>query len=240
MQRKTLDRWLSRLGLCSRTQAAALIAAGRIRVAGRVVRDPGRWLDPAREEVSLDGRPLAPREPLYLALHKPKGFVTTLVDPEGRPTVFDLLEGVPAFVFPVGRLDRDSSGLLLFTNDSAFGDHLTSPASHVPKTYRVRTRAPLSEAELEPLRRGVELADGPTRPARATLLRAYAGYSLVELELTEGKNRQVRRMLRAIGNGVRDLRRTAIGPLELGKLKSGAWRRLTQREVRELYAAGPT
>jgi 23S rRNA pseudouridine2605 synthase len=235
---KTLDRTLSRLGVCSRTQARALIAEGRVAVDGRAVRDPERWVDLERQALTLDGRRLGRAKPVYLALHKPKGCVTTLSDPEGRSTVYDLLRGVPDWVFPIGRLDRDTSGLLLFTNDSAFAEGIAAPEARVPKVYRVRTRAPLSDDELEPLRRGVLLHDGLARPARATLLRAYKGYSLVELELTEGRNREVRRMLSALGNGVRELRRVSIGPLALGTLASGAWRRLTPAEVAGLRNAG--
>ena len=234
---KTLDRVLSRLGTCSRTQARQLIAAGRVAVDGRIVRDPERWVDPEAENVSLDGRRLGPAARVYLALHKPKGFVTTFVDPEGRPTVYDLLREFPEWVFPIGRLDQDTSGLLLFTNDTAFAERLASPASHVPKVYRVRTKAPVEDEDLEPLRRGVRLHDGRARPARAKLLRGYKGYALVELELTEGRNRQVRRMFSAIGNGVRELRRVAIGPLLLGTLASGKWRRLTADEVAALNRA---
>jgi pseudouridine synthase len=234
---KTLDRVLSRLGTCSRTQARALIAAGRVAVDGRVVRDPDRWVDPDQEIFSLDGRRLGQVVHAYLALHKPKGYVTTFSDPEGRPTVYDLLGAFPDWVIPVGRLDQDTSGLLLFTNDTDLAERITSPATHVPKLYRVRTKAALTDEDLDPLRLGVRLNDGRARPARATLVRAYKGYALVDLELTEGRNRQVRRMFSAIGNGVRELRRTAIGPLALGTLGSGKWRRLTAEEVSALNRA---
>lgn len=234
---KTLDRVLSRLGTCSRTQARELIAAGRVAVDGRVVRDPERWVAPEEQAISLDGRRLGPAPRVYLALHKPKGYVTTFADPEGRPTVYDLLRAFPDWVFPIGRLDQDTSGLLLFTNDTEFAERLASPASHVPKVYRVRTKAALKDEDLDPLRRGVRLHDGRARPARANLLRAYKGYALVELELSEGRNRQVRRMFSALGNGVRELRRVAIGPLALGSLASGKWRRLTADEVAALNRA---
>jgi pseudouridine synthase len=231
---KTLDRVLSRAGLCSRSLARELIAAGRVEVGGRIVRSAERWVDPERDAVRVDGKRLSAAERAYLALHKPSGVLTTLSDPEGRPTVYDLLRDVPVWLGPVGRLDRDTSGLLLFTNDTAFAERVTNPESELAKTYHVRSGTPLEPEQLEALRRGVLLDDGPTRPARVQELRRYAGYSLILLTITEGRNRQVRRMLRAVGSRVKKLRRVAIGPVELGRLPSGAHRRLTPAELRAL------
>jgi pseudouridine synthase len=234
---KTLDRTLSILGIGSRTQAQAWIRAGRVAVDGRVCRDPDLWVDGARQTLSLDGRPLTRAEPLTVALFKPKGYLTTFGDPEGRPTVYELLQGCPGWVFPVGRLDLDTSGLLLLTNDTQLAEAITSPASHLEKRYRVRTRAPLGPSDVERLRAGVLLDDGPTRPARAELVRSYRGYALVDLWISEGRNRQVRRMFRALDNGVRELRRTAIGPLCLGAQQSGTWRVVGPGELAQLRAA---
>ncbi len=228
---RTLDRALSVLGLCSRGVAREWITAGRVGVDGRVVRDPGHWVDLARSVVRVDGKPVAAAERLYLALHKPRGYVTSLGDPAGRPTVYALLATVPAWVGPVGRLDLDTSGLLLFTNDTALAERVTSPAGKLPKVYQVRARPALSDEALERLRRGVRLDDGPARPAEARLLRRYSGYCVVELTLTEGRNRQVRRMLRAVGSKVERLKRVAIGPITLAGLASGRWRWLTDGEL---------
>ena len=238
MQRaRTLDRWLSRQGLCSRSVARSWIAAGRVRVNGRVVRQPLAWIDPEADEVALDGRPVRSAKKVYLALHKPKGYLTSCGDPRGLRTVYELLGDVEAWVFPVGRLDRDTSGLLLLTNDTDLGERVTNPAFGLVKRYRVTTKARVAEEELERLRRGLVLADGPTLPAGAALVGHRGSTSVVELEIHEGRNRQVRRMFQAVGRPVKELRRVAIGPLELGALASGRWRELEVGELRRLRAA---
>jgi 23S rRNA pseudouridine2605 synthase len=236
-ERHTLERLLSRLGLCSRTVAAELVRAGRVSVAGRVERSLERWVDPAHEPVALDGRTLVAAEPLTLALHKPKGVLTTFGDPAGRRTVYELLAEVPAWVFPVGRLDQDSSGLLLFTNDSALAERITNPEFGLVKRYRVTTKARVLPAELARFEEGLVLDDGPTRPARASLVFHRGPTSVVEVELHEGRKRQVRRMFSALGRPLKDLRRVAIGPLELGSLASGAWRVLEAAELGALRSA---
>ncbi len=236
-RRRTLDRLLSNLGLCSRGVARALVLEGRVRVNGRPARDAEAWVDPASDEVLVDGRPVRAARALHVLLHKPKGYLTSLGDPRGRRTVYDLLRDVPAWVFPVGRLDKDTSGLLLLTNDTTLGERVTSPLSKLPKRYRATTRRRVGEEELERLRRGVLLDDGPTRPARAALLGQRGAGSLVELEIVEGRNRQVRRMFLAVGSPLRELRRVAIGPLALGTLASGRWRALRPAELRALRAA---
>lgn len=238
MQRaRTLDRLLSRQGLCSRSVAGRWIAAGRVQVNGRVERRPGAWIDPEADEVALDGRPLQGARKLYLALHKPKGYLTSFGDPRGLRTVYDLLGDVEAWVFPVGRLDRDTSGLLLLTNDTDLGERVTNPAFGLVKRYRVTTKTRVAKEELERLRRGPVLSDGPTRPARAELVGHRGSTSVVELEISEGRNRQVRRMFQAVGRPVKELRRLAIGPLELGELPSGRWRELGAGELRRLCSA---
>ena len=229
--RKSLDRVLSRAGIGSRTEARGWIMAGRVTVNGSIARDPDRRVDVERDRVRLDGRPLAARTPVYLLLHKPTGYMTTYKDPEGRPTVYDLIKEVTAFVSPVGRLDLETSGLLLMTNDTQFANRVTSPASHVPKTYVVKTSGPVTDADLEALRNGVTLRDGPTRPAQVRRMTGSARGTVFEITLTEGRNRQVRRMVEAVGARVHALARVKIGRIALGSLPPGSWRRLTQEEV---------
>ncbi len=236
----SLARALSKFGVCSRAEAVRVIEAGRVRVNDRVVRAPERRVDPRRDRVSVDGlRVSDATQRLVLALHKPVGYITSRSDPGGRATVYEFLADVGSWVFPVGRLDRDSSGLLVMTNDHRLGERLTSPEQHVPKTYHVRIAGvPTSEA-LRALREGLSLDDGtPTRPARVRALGASKhGASWLEIVLTEGRNRQVRRMCAAIGHEVLDLVRVRIGALGLGDLSPGRWRALEPREI-SLLARG--
>jgi len=238
---RTLDRLLSRAGILSRAQAAAAVRAGRVAVNGAVARDPALWVDPARDAVTLDSARVRPAAHRWLLLHKPKDCVTTRSDERGRRTIYDLLgdaaQGEGGWLAPVGRLDRDTSGLLLLTNDHDLADALLDPGTHVPKTYRVKATTRLDDAQLAALARGVELDDGRTRSARARRLRDTATRTLLELRISEGRNRQVRRMLAAVGSGVLELKRTAIGPLELGDLPSGRWRELLPEEVEALRRA---
>jgi len=235
----TLERFLSKAGAGSRTEVREWIAAGRVAVNGTIARQPLRRVDPARDRVTLEGREIRPAGKAYLLLHKPKGYVTTRRDPEGRPTVFDLFPGgarsapEPAalYLFPVGRLDRDTSGLLLLTNDSAFAERIADPRHKVPKTYQVKASARLSDEQLDRLRRGIALKDGPTRPAQVVRLRDPGGKTVFEITITEGRNRQVRRMVEALGGKVIRLERTAIGPLRLGSLPPGRSRPLTPGEL---------
>ena len=235
---KTLERILSKAGAGSRTEAREWIAAGRVRVNGRVVRDPDTWADPGRDRVVLDGRPVRPGAPVYLLLHKPTGYLTTRRDPRGRPTIYDLLPPEQGRLVPVGRLDLDSSGLLLLTNDTAFAERVTNPDSKVPKTYRVKAADRLSGEQLAALERGVELRDGPTRPAEVRRLRDPGGHTVFEIILSEGRNRQVRRMVEAVGSKVLTLKRVAIGAIAIGDLPPGAARPLRSAEVRDLLGQG--
>jgi pseudouridine synthase len=238
--KKTLDRVLSRAGLGSRTDSRRWIAEGRVAVDGRTVSTPDAWIDPQRQRVTLDGRPLRAARKLYLLLYKPKGYLTTYKDPEGRPTIYDLIAQVKDWVFPAGRLDQDTSGLLILTNDTAFGDYVTSPESHVPKTYLVKASVLLSEEHLDRLRAGVELSDGPTRPARVERIRDSGRYTFFEITVTEGRNRQVRRMVEALSaegpNNAKVLKlvRTQIGEIKIGDLQIGTYRPLTPAEVQVL------
>jgi 23S rRNA pseudouridine2605 synthase len=248
----SLARALSKFGVCSRREAERRIAEGRVRVGGVVERSPSRWIDPAKDRVVVDGRPVGDDTPrVVLAFHKPAGLVTTRADPGGRPTVYDALGGIgrlapggaralPGWVFPVGRLDRDTSGLLVLTNDHRLGERLTSPEHHVPKTYHARVAGVPDAEALRALREGLPLDDGRlTRPAKVRVLgipRGEEGTTWLEIVLTEGKNRQVRRMGAAIGHEVRELVRVRIGRLGLGDLAPGEWRELGPDEIRSLQS----
>ncbi len=237
-RRRGLERILSKFGVCSRAEARNLIRRGRVRVNGAVIVDPEAWFDPERDEIALDGRSVRASKKLYYALHKPRGYITTRADPGGRLTVYELLGAIGAWVVPVGRLDLDTSGLLLFTNDTHFADLVSSPNSHVPKTYRVECSPRLDDEALARLARGVTLSDGPTRPA-VVRDHAFRGpRSRFEITITEGRNRQVRRMVKEVGAKVEKLVRVSIGPLALGDLASGAVRPLADSEVEALVAAG--
>lgn len=228
---KTLERVVSKAGLGSRTEARKWIGAGRVKVNGRVEGDPNRWVDLERDAIAVDDRPLEKAKPVYLALHKPAGYLTTYRDPEGRPTIYDLLPDRERYLFPVGRLDLDTSGLLLLTNDTAFAERMTNPEHHVPKTYVVKASQSLPEEQLQRLRDGLELRDGPTRPATVTRLREPGGKTVFEITITEGRNRQVRRMVEALGAKVVSLSRIAIGALILGDLEAGKVRALSEEDV---------
>jgi pseudouridine synthase len=231
---KTLERVLSKAGLGSRTEARRWIAGGCVTVNGKVVRDPDEWIDMDHDRVRFDNRPLERRERIYVLLYKPAGYLTTYQDPQGRPTVYELIKDVGTFVSPVGRLDLDSSGLLLLTNDNQFAERVTNPLSHVPKTYLVKASTLLTDEQLQQLREGIELADGPTRPAEVQRVRDSAKYTHFEITLTEGRNRQVRRMVEALEAKVLKLVRVKIGPIAIGTLPIGKWRPLTRTEVAAL------
>ena len=222
---------LSKAGLGSRGDARSWIHAGRARVNGRCIRNPDHWVDLERDEVRFDERLLEARERVYVLLYKPTGYITTYRDPQKRPTVYDLVHDVGTFLSPVGRLDLDTSGLLLMTNDNQFAERVTNPESHVPKTYLVKSSVRLTDEQLQQLRDGTELTDGPTRPANVVRIRESDKYTHFEITLTEGRNRQVRRMVETLGAKVLKLVRVRIGPLGIGTLPIGKWRLLTPAEV---------
>jgi 23S rRNA pseudouridine2605 synthase len=228
---KTLERVLSKAGIGSRVEARSWIHAGRVQVNGKVNRNPDHWVDMQGDRVRVDGKPLVARERPYVVLYKPTGYLTTYKDPEGRPTVYDLIADVVTFLSPVGRLDLDTSGLLLMTNDNRFAERVTNPHSHVPKTYLVKASTRLTDAQLQRLREGIELGDGPTRPAVVRRVRDSANDTHFEITLTEGRNRQVRRMVEALGAKVLKLVRVRVGPIAIGTLPIGKWRLLTPAEV---------
>lgn len=237
---KTLERVFSKAGIGSRSDARSWIGAGKVRVNGKVVQNPDHWIDLDRDRVTLDGKPLRSARKVYILLYKPKGYLTSYGDPENRPTVYDLTREAGVWLSPVGRLDLDTSGLLLMTNDTDFAERITNPAHDVPKTYLVKASALLSDEQLEQLRQGVELSDGRTRPAEVKRLRDSSRYSFLELTITEGRNRQVRRMVEALGAKVLKLVRVAIGPIQIADLTIGKWRHLTEEERRTLGAVPAT
>jgi 23S rRNA pseudouridine2605 synthase len=228
-----LGKYLAHAGIASRRAAELVIAAGRVSVDGETVTDPARDVG-EHSAVALDGSLLGGPEPrVVYAVNKPVGVVSTARDTHGRPTVVELVPAGGLRLYPVGRLDADSSGLILLTNDGELANRLTHPRYEVPKLYRVSVRGgPVGAAALARLRSGVALDDGPTAPAR---VRRLAGGEL-ELTISEGRNRQVRRMFEAVGHPVAELRRTGFGPLRLGGLAPGAHRRLRVVEVERLRA----
>jgi 23S rRNA pseudouridine2605 synthase len=231
---KTLERVLSKAGLGSRTEARRWVGEGRVRVNGRVAGDPDMWVDLERDDVAFDGQPVGHASRLYLLLHKPAGYLTTYDDPRRRPTIYDLLPTDTPYVFPVGRLDLDTSGLLIVTNDAELNERVTNPEFHVPKTYRVTASRHLTDRELEQLRSGVPLKDGLTRPAVVDHESETGEATVFEITISEGRNRQVRRMVEYLGAKVLTLERVAIGDIRLGELEAGKTRELTAEEVASL------
>jgi 23S rRNA pseudouridine2605 synthase len=229
-----LAKRLAHAGVASRRAAEELIAQGRVTVAGAIVTDPARDVA-AGDPVEVDGRALRGAEPhVVFALHKPTGVLSTASDDRGRTTVVELVPAGGLRLYPVGRLDADSSGLILLTNDGELANRLTHPRYEVPKTYSVRVAGgPVGAHALRRLRDGVDLDDGPTAPARVRRL----GPNQLELTIREGRNRQVRRMCEAVGHPVRELQRVAFGPLRLDGLAPGAHRRCSDAEVARLRAA---
>jgi 23S rRNA pseudouridine2605 synthase len=229
-----LQKILARAGVASRRAAERLIAAGRVRVNGRVVTELGTKADPRKDRVEVDGKRLVAEDLVYMVLHKPRGYVTTLSDPEGRPTIADLVRGAPARVFPVGRLDFNTSGALLLTNDGDFSDALLHPREDVPKTYVVKLNRQMQERDMERWRKGVKLEDGRTKPAKVSLIRHEDGKTWIEVTITEGRNQQIRRMAEATGFRVMRLARTSFAGITHDELRPGQWRMLEYDELLKL------
>lgn len=228
----TLDRVLSRFGLAGRMAAREAIRAGRLKVNGRVVRDPESWVRPAVDVIQLDGQRVRPARKSYLLFYKPKGVITSHGDPSGRRTVYNYWGDYGDWLFPVGRLDKDTSGLLLVTNDTEFADWVTNPASRVPKTYLVKTSGLMSNEVIAKFHAGVEMKRGDwARPETVRRVEDRGKYTWLEVVLTEGKNREVRRMIEAVGFKVLKLVRIRIGPLTLEGLEVGKWRELKPAEI---------
>ena len=229
-----LQKIIADCGLASRRKAEEWIAAGDVRV-NEETAALGDKADPRRDKITVRGRPLhAAGENRYLLLHKPRGYITTMSDERGRKCVADLVEDVEERVYPVGRLDKDSEGLLLLTNDGAFANAMAHPAYHLPKTYRVTVHPGVTEDQLAQMETGMEIEGRKTAPARVRVLSQEKGRVVLEIILYEGRNRQIRRMCEQLGLEVARLRRTAMGSLRLGMLPPGKWRELTPEEVRRL------
>ena len=226
---------LSKAGIASRTMTREWIAQGRVKVNGRVIRNPDYWVENSKDVVHLDGLRIREERKLYIALNKPAGVLTSFGDTKNRPTVYDYLKGLERWVFPVGRLDMDTSGLLILTNDTDFGEMLLRPESKVPKTYYAKVSGVVSTDEYFKLAGGLDIGSGESSgPAVVREVRASARYTWLELTITEGKNRQVRRMCEAVGHPVLKLVRIRIGDLELGQLPIGQFRRLDTSDVQRL------
>ena len=231
-----LQKVLAHAGVASRRQVEDLIVQGRVKVNGRKA-ILGQRVDAAKDKVEVDGS-LVPLDAdlVYYLMNKPPGVVSSASDPEGRRTVLDLIEA-PARIWPVGRLDLDSEGAILLTNDGEVTLRLTHPRYEVPKTYLAELQGSVGHRVLRALAKGVELEDGLTAPADVTLVERSPGGSLLEITIREGRNRQIRRMGEAVGHPVRRLVRVAIGPLRVGKLRPGSFRRLGTSEIQALYRA---
>jgi 23S rRNA pseudouridine2605 synthase len=230
-----LQKLIAGTGLASRRKAEALIAAGRVMVNGKTVTELGTKVDPMRDHVKVDGKHLSAPQPfVYLMLNKPKNVVSTLDDPAGRTTVKDYLRGVSVRVFPVGRLDFDSEGLMLLTNNGELAQAMLHPRYHVPKTYLLKVKGVLTDEDIRTLEQGVRLEDGMTSPAQVKKVRKVEANSWIEITIREGRKHQVKRMLEAVGHPVIKLLRIRMGSLSLGDLEPGEFRFLTDRETNTL------
>ena len=231
-----LQKFLSECGAASRRKAEELIVSGAVRVNGQVV-PLGTRIDPDREKVTLNGkRVVRQRQNVYVMLHKPRGFVTTMSDEMDRKCVAELVQDVGTRVYPVGRLDRESEGLLLMTNDGAFAQMLMHPSHHIGKTYRVTVRPTVTDEQITQLTTGMMIDGRRTAPAEVRIVTREPERVVMEVILYEGRNRQIRNMCEALGLEVARLKRTAIGNVKLGMLHPGDWRQLTDREVASLTA----
>lgn len=234
-----LDRALSKLGLATRTEARALISAGRIRVNGAIVTDAARSVIPERVAITIDGTPRERPDRVVVLLHKPRGVVTTKSDPQGRPTVYDSLTDLDAHVVPVGRLDLATSGLLILTNDTRLADWLTDPRSGIERVYLATVRGRVEPETARKLERGFEVDGEHLAAVSAIVRKASSRESHLVITLDEGKNREIRRLLAAAGHPVTRLRRAQYGGLVLGTLAPEQWRRVTDRELARAFPGAP-
>ncbi|WP_038084920.1 pseudouridine synthase [Tumebacillus flagellatus] len=230
-----LQKVLAQAGVASRRKCEEIITAGQVKVNGTVITELGTKVDPERDRIEVDGQPISFENKVYILLNKPKGVVTTAFDPQGRKTVIDLID-VQERIYPVGRLDLDTAGLLILTNDGTLANGLMHPSREIDKTYRAWVRGNVKSDSLKALTNGVELEDGLTAPAKVRLLEKGEDESLLEIIIHEGRNRQVRRMCEAVGHPVKSLMRTQLAFLKLGRMRYGEYRELTPPEVERLYA----
>lgn len=230
-----IQKILAQAGVCSRRKAEEYIAAGRVTVDGKVITRPGVKVDPGQVVIKVDGKPIVQEEHVYILLNKPPGYVTTMADPQGRPIVMDLLPGITHRVFPVGRLDLDSEGALILTNDGALANKLLHPRYEVNKTYEATIQGFPEPAALRQLEQGVVLDGHTTWPAVLKILHRKKGTTTVEIIIHEGKKRQVRKMFQAVGHHVLRLKRTAYGGLKLGSLGQGKYRFLEKNDIKKLF-----
>lgn len=229
-----LQKILAKMGIASRRAAEEIILEGRVTVNGKAA-TLGMKADPSKDHIKLDGKLLTKPEPkVYLMINKPKGVITTLSESEERPTIRDFLKKIKYRIFPVGRLDYDSEGLLLLTNDGDFAHAILHPSKKIPKTYHVKIKGVLEDNDIEKLKRGVKLKDGMTLPSKVKKLRKAEENSWIEITIYEGRKRQVRRMLEKVGHPVLKLKRVRINGIELGNLAPGAIRYLTSEEIRKI------
>ncbi len=235
MARERLQKLLAAAGVASRRECEQIVLDGRVQVNGRVVLSLPAFADPERDRIVVDGQPLRSERKVYYLLHKPRGVHCTNRDPDGRPRAVDLMAGVKERLFPVGRLDADSTGLLLMTNDGELAEHLAHPRYGVPKTYRAHVNGMVTDEDLARLRKGIWLSDGKARIASARIIHRGRERSVLEVTLTEGRNREVRRVLAHLGHNVRKLIRIRIGPLSLRGLAPGEYRPLSKAEVAALH-----
>ena len=231
-----LQKMLADCGIASRRKAEELIANGQVRVNG-VIAKIGDKVDPKKDKVSVNGKHVVKERYVYYILHKPRGFIPTLQDEQDRKCVAELVKEIPERIYPVGRLDRDSEGMLLMTNDGAFANQMAHPSMHVPKTYRVTVRPAVNEEQLTKLAMGIVIDGQQTMPAQVRVVTQESGRVVLEITLYEGRNRQIRKMCEALGLEVARLKRTAYGPIKLGMLQPGEYRRLTLEEVKKLRNA---
>jgi pseudouridine synthase len=235
--RVTLARVISKFGVASRAQARIMITSGRVTVNGKPVRDPDQWVNPKEDRITVEGTRVRTPARIYLVMHKPRGVVTTRSDERGRRTVYDLLPAGTPWVFPIGRLDRETSGLLLFTNDTRFGESATNPLEKIPKRYVVTLNSTMSAEDRKVIESEMVLGDG-TRLRPVMVGVEDENSRCCEITLHEGKNRQIRRMCEALGYKVLSLRRVAIGGISLGDLSEGSTRALTAAEIKSIVDPG--
>ena len=233
MAKDRLQKVMAHAGVASRRKSEEIIKEGRVKVNGKVVTEMGVKVDPEVDKIEVDEKVISKEKRVYLLLYKPEGYVTTVDDPRGRKTVLDLIKGIKQRIYPVGRLDYDTSGLLLLTNDGQLTYVLTHPSHEIEKTYLVKAKGYISDQKLNNLEKGIELTDGLTAPAKAELINRKSENTEFTLTIHEGRNRQVRRMCKKIGNPVNKLKRISFAHLDLSELNPGEYRHLSDEELKK-------